>query len=65
MPMATPTVEFPSECGRVLLHEVLVSFGDTVRVEANIIVPFPLWVIPHCTAPVSQNATIDDGLPLS
>ena len=30
--MVTPTVKFPSECGRILVHKVLVSFGNTIRV---------------------------------
>lgn len=60
--MVTPTVKLPGECGRILFYEVLVGFGDAVRVEASITVRFPLWVILLGPAPVSQNSTIDDGL---
>ena len=60
--MVTPTVKFPGERGRILLHEIFVGFGYAVRVQANITIRFPLGVVPRSAAPVSQNATIDDGL---
>jgi len=45
-----------------LLHKVLVGFSNAVWVEASVAVCFPLWIILHGPAPVSQDATIDDGM---
>lgn len=62
MIVVTLTVKFPGERGGILFHKVLVGFGDAVRVEASVTICFPLWIILYGPAPVSQNATIDDGL---
>lgn len=60
--IVTLTVKFPSERGGILLHKVLVGFGNAVWVEACVMVCFPLWIVLLSPAPVRQNATIDDGL---
>jgi hypothetical protein len=62
MLIVTLTVKFPSERGGILLHKVLVGFSNAVWVEASVTVCFPLWITLHGPAPVSQDATIDDGL---